>query len=76
MTSEPKTIFIMPESGYGEFQDYFEARYNEVVGKVPEMGPSHVDNACEIADEATEAYIKSLGYEIVYPDYEEETKTE
>lgn len=57
--------WVMPESGWSEYQDKFEEFYNEVAGKVPEAHECRNDNACEIAAKKTIEHIEGLGFKVI-----------
>ncbi|MHA2023811.1 MAG: hypothetical protein ACTSWQ_09140 [Candidatus Thorarchaeota archaeon] len=70
MTEE--NIFIIPESGYGEFDDYFNSCYDAAEGELMEKYPKkcedddfRIGGACDIAEKETMKHIRSLGYDKV-----------
>ena len=76
-------IFIIPESGYGRFDSYFNRCYNEATNELREKNSHWIDEngdikdeyqhdyigeACDMAEIETIEYIKSLGYKVVNSD--------
>jgi len=76
-----KELFVLPKTGFGEFDDRFNSYYDWAEDELRKTNPHWVDSdgnikeeyqddcigqACELAQEYLFDYLELLGYEIVH----------